>query len=103
MAVREYKTALNHVLQFTDVARPRMSGECPEEPRRHSSHLLLVEFGEHSQEKLRQQRDVFGTLPQRWHRDLHHRNSEVKVFAEFALAHHLLQVMVGRADHTNVY
>ncbi len=51
---------------------------------------------------MRQQRQVFGPLPQRRQPDLHHAQAEKEVLAERARLDQFLQVLVGGCDQTDV-
>src|SRR5581483_1903732 len=100
--VPENHAALDHVLQFAYIARPRMAGQSSHEAGAHAAALLFVQLGEHAQEIFGEEGNVIGALAERGHCNLDHRNSEIKIFAESAFADHLLEVAVGGADDANV-
>ena len=62
--------------------------------------LLL---GQHLQEVVGQQLDVFGTLPQRGHRNLEDLETVIEVLAQQSLGEHLIELAVGGRDDPDIH
>src|SRR5947209_13180921 len=103
MTIGQNDTTLDHVLELAHIPRPGMPRKCAQESRTHIALLLLMNFGEHAYEIFSQKRNVAGPIAQRWQLDFHHRNPEIEVFPESAFAHHLFQIAIGGANHTDIY
>lgn len=63
----------------------------------------MVDVAEVAQVVVEQGVDVLGPLAQRRHDDAHHAQAVVQIFPEYALAHRLLQVAMGRGDDALVH
>src|SRR5579884_160763 len=96
------KSALDYVLQFAHIARPRILFQrvyCrPRYPHCRFSELFRIL----PQEMLRQQRDVIPAGAQWRDAKLDDVQAEVKVRAKPAVPNHSLEVPVRCADHTDV-
>src|SRR5258705_13951834 len=83
-AVRKYNGAHEHVLEFTDIPRPRMNKQTVESGERnifgpsirHRSLLL--------QKVARKQQDIAGTFAQRWKRECEYAYSVEQILTEFS-------------------
>src|SRR5437773_944721 len=99
--VREHHHAPNHVLQFSDVARPRVLREAGHRLGREPllPPVLRVEPG---QERRRQERNLLSALPERGDADLHHIEAVVEVLSELAARHRVLEIPIRGGDHVCV-
>ena len=91
----EQRRALDHVLELAHVARPRVCAQ--RVPR------ALAQRRAPGEEMLGQRQDVVAAFGQRRQAHLDHVEAVVQVLAEQAVAHHGLQVGVGRAQHAHLH
>ena len=102
VAIRQDQAAFDHVLQLPNVARPVMFGQGVQELQSETVKPFVVGLRERLQEILREQRNVFRSLPQGRHVDAHHGNTEVQIFPKGAFLHHFFQIAAGGADDPDV-
>ena len=65
-------------------------------------NLLALTLGEPADEVSDEERDVLGTFAQRGYPDRDHVQSIEQVGAKGALLNHLLEILVGRGDHSHI-
>jgi hypothetical protein len=98
----QHDEALDQVQQLAHVARPALLAEQRErlgrELDRRASPLRRQARGMLACEE----RDVVAARAQGWHPDADHGEPVEQVLAERSLAHHVLQVAMGRGDETHV-
>ena len=101
LTVGENHHASNHVLQLSDVSRPRVLAEASHRLGREllCATVLRVEPG---QERRRQERNLLFALPEGGNANLHHVEAVVEVLSEFAPRHRMLQVSIRGGDHARV-
>src|ERR1051326_5608109 len=88
----------NHILQFADVAWPRMPAQHDLRPLRKTADLFFILPGKFSDEMPRQQGKIIHSLVERWSMNLHHGQSKKQVLTKPSLVHFSAQVFV-RCSH----
>ena len=102
-AHRRQRDVLPHdVVELANVAGPVARDEQLDGLRRVDLALLAALGGNLPQEMLDEQRDVLAPLAQRGQVDVHDVEPVVEVFAERALDHQVLQVLMRGRDHARV-
>src|SRR3989449_11250155 len=101
LTVGQHHHASNHVLQFSDIARPRVLAEASHRLGREllCATVLRVEPG---QERRRQERNLLFALPEGGNANLDHVEAVVEGLSEFAPRHRLLQVSIRGGDDARV-
>ena len=99
--LREDRRALDHVLQFADVAGPVVARK-PARIAFRQSQLGFQRLALAVEKVLRQQRNVLAPLAQRHRLHRKHVEAEIEVFAKPAALHFLLEVAVGGGDQAHV-
>ena len=84
VAIRQDQAAFDYVLQLPNVAGPVMFGQGVQKLQSETMKPLVVGLGKRLKEILREQRNVFRSLPQGRHVDAHHGNTEVQIFPKGA-------------------
>src|SRR5580700_7768613 len=96
-------SSLDHVLQFADVARPLVIGECCHGVRRDGIDRLVQLARGLLNKMLDQKWNVFGPLAEWRNGNGEDVQAVVEIAAKLSLEDHSLQVAMGRGDDTNVY
>ena len=89
---------LYDILEFPDISRPFVGVQDVQNLLPYCQILP----GEFLDKKVREDRDIFLALPQRFYADLNDIEAVVQVLAEFLLLDELLQVLVGSRDDPHV-
>src|SRR5256885_349661 len=100
---RQHHAALDHVLELTDVARPRVTLQPPERLVGEAFESPVVLGRIEAQEVLGEHADVLAALAQRRHGDRDDVEPIEEVLAEAPVPHHLGQVLIGGGDDANVH
>ena len=93
---------LDHVLQFTDVAGPRIRLNRIESGFCESSRRTPIVGGIAQQKTFREQSEIFRPLAQRRHDDRDDIQAIQQIFAERVLFDHVGEIAIGRGDDAHV-
>src|SRR5205085_1655462 len=100
--LRHQDGALDRMIEFTYVARPRMFEERLQRSGIEGGEVLAITLRILAEEVHRQQRNILATLAQRRQMDLDGIEAEKQVFAEAAGSDVLLHVGIGGGDDADV-
>src|SRR5581483_10993108 len=95
--------ALDRVLQLADVARPIVREQHAPRVVADAAHRLLELAVVAFDEEVDQRQDVFLALPQRRNKDGDDGETVIKVLAEVAFAHCLLEIAIRSGNDAHVY
>ena len=93
---------LNGVIQFTHIARPRMSDQARLRLGREAYRCMIHFFDVLTQQSFGQRQNVGSTLTQRPPRQREYRQAIVKVFPEAPSRYFGGEVAVGGSDHADI-
>src|SRR5262249_41646175 len=101
-AVGQHHGCFEDVLQFADVAGPRIGPETPERLGRNRRGRAPETLGRSFQQMGNQQRQVIEALSKRGQAESHALQPVEEVLPKLALCDHLLEVLVGRSDDAHI-
>ena len=101
-ALLQDQRPLNRVVQFTHVARPRVTHQARLSLRRETHRGMLHFTDVLGQQPLGQRHDIGGAFAQRAPGQREHRQPIVQIFAEAPRRHFPGQVTVGGGDHADI-
>src|SRR5262245_5009435 len=99
----QHHRALDAVLELPEIARPRIALHDVERLGGEAVHLLVHLRLRLAQEMVGQNRNVLGTLPQRWQRDGERVEPVEQVLPELAGDERSLEVAVRSGDHSHAH
>src|SRR5208282_1907252 len=94
---------LKHILQFANVARPIISGECLQSRRRNGFNVPAHALRMFLDEVAREQRYVSAAFPQRWNIQWEYVQAVIQITPKLTLLDHLLQIPVCGCDDPDVH
>src|SRR5262249_50280344 len=103
VALRQYNSAFDDVLQLPDVPGPAVLFQGLERIEGDARHLFAGLFGEFFQKMMGQQRGVVFALPERREREGDDVQSVEQVLAEGLGLHLLVEILVGGGEHPDVH